>query len=142
MTPIFIFAATLMMAALLLFQLYPLIASFRSRGKNIPDLQGLVEERVLRNKRYCLYCWSPQCGICPYMTRVIDKLSQERNDIAKMNTDDYSEIARGMGVMGTGIPALVFIENGQITNVSLGAKTEKKILRLLNTPKVLDYLIT
>lgn len=129
MTVILIFFATLMMAMLLLFQLYPLLVSRRSCGKKAPRLAGLVSDNILKNKRYTLYFWSPQCGMCPSMTHVIDKLSKERNDLAKVDAVQHAELAHQMGVMGT--PALVFIENGRIENIALGAKTERRILSLL-----------
>lgn len=129
MTPILLLFAILMMAMLLLFQLYPLYVSHHSRGKAAPELDGVIPKELLTTERYSLYFWSPQCGMCPNMTCVIEKLSQERNDLAKVDAVKHAELAHKMGVMGT--PALVLIENGKIANISLGAKTEKRILSLL-----------
>ncbi|CAA6828697.1 MAG: Unknown protein [uncultured Thiotrichaceae bacterium] len=135
MTPLLILFATLMMAMLLLFQLYPLLVSRRSCGKKAPELEGLVSDNLLKNKRYSLYFWAPQCGTCPNMTHIVDKLSQERNDLAKIDAVKHAELAHQMGVMGT-TPALVFIENGHIENIALGAKTEKRILSLLEKQNI------
>ena len=118
-------------ALFLLFQLYPLFTSLQARGKKIPQLMGVVSESVQKQPHYLLYFWAPQCGMCKGMTQVIKKLIDTHNNLAIVNAAEHPEPAKALGVMGT--PALVVIENGVIMNVMLGAKTEKAVVKLLES---------
>ena len=122
-------ALLVLFALFLLLQLYPVYSSYKARGKEIPQLTGVVSDEVLQNKRYLLYFWSPRCGMCRGMTPIIEKLTKERNDIAKIDAAQHPESARALGVMGT--PALVLIEDGKISKTVLGAKPENVILQML-----------
>jgi len=101
-----------------------------TKGKKIPRLSGVVSETVLNQKAYLIYLWSPSCGMCRNMTPMIDTLSQQREDVAKIDVSQHSETAKALGVLGT--PAIVLIENGVIKQVSLGIKTKDTILKLLD----------
>ena len=74
-------------------------------------------------------CGDLNCGLCRNMTLMIDKLSQQRNDIAKIDISQYPDAAKSIGVLGT--PAIVLIENNIVQKVSLGVKTESDIMQLL-----------
>ena len=113
-----------------LFLLYPVMISFKARGKKITDITGVVPESVQQQKRYVLYFWAPVCGMCRGMTPIIDKLINQRADVAKIDASQHPESARALGVLGT--PALVLVEEGTISKVSLGAKSEKVILNMLS----------
>ncbi len=113
----------------LVFQLYPLFTGYKARGKKIPQLAGVVSDAVQQKERYLLYFWAPQCGMCRGMTPIIEKLIGERDDLAKIDAAEHPEFARALGVLGT--PALVLVEQGTISKVTLGAKSEKSILNII-----------
>ena len=100
-----------------------------AKGKKIEGLSGIVPDAVLNQKCYLIYVWGPNCGLCRNMTPMIDKLSQQRNDIAKIDVSQYPDTAKSIGVLGT--PAIVLIENNIVQKVSLGVKTESDIMQLL-----------
>ena len=82
------------------------------------------EEKVLRsNKKVLVDFYADWCGPCMMMGPVIDKLSEEIDDISfvKINVDDAENVARNYGVMS--IPALFIFENGKVVKNSVGLKS-------------------
>lgn len=82
------------------------------------------EEKVLRsNKKVLVDFYADWCGPCKMMGPVIDKLSEEIDDISfvKINVDDAENVARNYGVMS--IPALFIFENGKVVKNSVGLKS-------------------
>ncbi len=122
--------ALLVAALILLYQLYPLLGSFRVRGREVPPLSGVVPESLVSKPRYVLYFWAPQCSMCRSMTPIIERLGQQRDDLVKIDASQFPEAARALGVLGT--PALVLVKKNVIEKVSLGARSEKSILKLLD----------
>lgn len=75
--------------------------------------------------------WADWCGPCRLLSPTIDQLAKEQPDvkIAKLNVDEYPEIASRHGVMS--IPTLLFFVDGQLKDTSIGvvskAVIEKKL---------------
>ncbi|MEE9352048.1 MAG: thioredoxin family protein [Thiotrichaceae bacterium] len=115
----------------LLFQLYPLFSSYKAQGKKVPVLEGVVPEALYQKDCYLLYFWAPQCGMCRGMSSIVDKLMNERDNLGKVDASEHPQISRDVGVMGT--PALVIIEKGIVSKVTLGAKSEKAIRQMCST---------
>lgn len=77
--------------------------------------------------------WASWCGPCRMVSPIVDEIADEySNDVkvCKVNVDEEGELAAQFGIMS--IPTLVTIENGKITNTSVGARPKKDILRMLN----------
>lgn len=90
------------------------------------------EKEVINSEKTVLMdFWAPWCGPCRMVGPVLDEIAQERTDIkvAKVNVDEQPELAGKFGVMG--IPTLVVIKNGKITNQATGARPKDQILALL-----------
>lgn len=90
------------------------------------------EKEVINSEKTVLMdFWAPWCGPCRMVGPVLDEIAQERADIkvAKVNVDEQPELAGKFGVMG--IPTLVVIKNGKITNQATGARPKDQILALL-----------
>lgn len=67
--------------------------------------------------------WAPWCGPCRAIAPTLDKLADEfdgKASIAKVNTDDYPELAQEFEVMG--IPALFVLKDGEITDRFTGVQ--------------------
>ncbi len=75
--------------------------------------------------------WAPWCGPCRMLSPVVDKLSDELDDVkvCKINVDEQPELASAFGVMS--IPTLVVIKNGKATDSSVGVISREKIIDML-----------
>ena len=93
--------------------------------------ENFEKEVVSSEKTVLLDFWAPWCGPCRMVGPVLDEIAQERTDIkvGKINVDEQPELASQFGVMG--IPTLVVIKNGKITNQATGARPKDQILTLL-----------
>lgn len=76
--------------------------------------------------------WAPWCGPCRMLGPVIEQIAEKYSDkmvVGKVNVDEQPELASKFNVMT--IPTLIVFKNGQVTNVSVGVKSEEEILALL-----------
>jgi len=58
--------------------------------------------------------WAPWCGPCRMQTPILEELAESiegRVKIAKVNTDEASGVARGLGVQA--IPTLILFKDGK-----------------------------
>lgn len=66
--------------------------------------------------------WAPWCGPCRLIGPVIDELSREYEDrarIGKLNVDENGEIAGTYGIMS--IPTILFFKGGKLADKLKGA---------------------
>jgi thioredoxin 1 len=108
-------------------QFLPFLRAWRMRGKQVP----LPEPRAgTELGRQLVYFWSPHCGMCVGMSRVVDRLMETRSDLQKVNAMENATLARRYGVCAT--PTLVLVVDGKVEKVLLGPQSEKRILALLD----------
>jgi len=66
--------------------------------------------------------WAPWCGPCRMIAPIIEELAEEYEGkavIAKVNTDEASEVAREFGIMS--IPTVLFFKDGELKDQMVGA---------------------
>ena len=76
--------------------------------------------------------WAPWCGPCRMLGPVVEGIAEKYSDkviVGKVNVDEQPELASKFSIMT--IPTLKKKKNGQVTNTSVGVKTEEEILALL-----------
>jgi len=75
--------------------------------------------------------WAPWCGPCRMVGPVLEEIAEERPDIkvVKVNVDQEQGLARQFRVMS--IPTLAVVKNGEVVNLSVGARPKDEILALL-----------
>ena len=91
------------------------------------------ENEVLKSDKPVLVdFWAAWCGPCQMLLPVIEELSNEVSNakICKVNVDDQPELAAQFKIMT--IPTLLVIKDGQVDSTSIGVKSKKAIVEILN----------
>ena len=75
--------------------------------------------------------WATWCTPCRMLTPILEEIAAERSDIkiCKINVDDAQDIAEKYGVMS--LPILVFFENGEVVDESIGLVSKEQLLAML-----------
>ena len=98
------------------------------KGKPIPSFGGEIGKKIQAGEKLLLYFYTPSCGACKSMTPVIDEMKKEKKNIYKINLAKERKIGDIFGVLGT--PATVIVENSQINQFILGAKSKNFLTSL------------
>lgn len=71
------------------------------------------------------------CGPCRMLSKVIDEIASEREDvlIGKVNIDEERELAESFGVMS--VPTLIVLKDSEEINRSVGFKPKNSILSMI-----------
>ena len=93
-------------------------------------LQGFRAEVMEESMRRLVLVdfWAPWCGPCKQLGPVLEKIvkaARGKIRLAKMNIDEYPQIAQKLGVQS--IPAVVAFQNGQMGDGFMGALPESEI---------------
>jgi thioredoxin 1 len=99
------------------------------QGRPVPSLEGLMIDPALSAKALLIYFWSPSCGMCREMTRLIERLRKEQQPIVSVNIDTEIVLAKRFKVRAT--PTLIQVRDGRQMKIVLGARSEKKVRSLL-----------
>lgn len=91
------------------------------------------EKEVLQSEKPVLVdFWAPWCGPCQMMGPVIDEVSKEIGDVAKvgkLNVDENQESAQKYGVMS--IPTIIIFKGGKNVKQIVGAQSKETLLEEL-----------
>ncbi len=72
--------------------------------------------------------WAPWCGPCQIVGPVVEELAaqyKEQAKVAKVNVDDYQDIALQYNVRS--IPTLILFKNGEAVETSVGVQPKVKL---------------
>ncbi len=90
------------------------------------------ESEALRSAKPVLVdFYADWCGPCKMVSPLVDELAEESDayKVAKVNVDDYPEIAARYGVMS--IPTLIVLKDGKVAQQAVGARGKDAIRRML-----------
>ncbi len=77
--------------------------------------------------------WAVWCGPCKMMAPVVEQISEEMGDsakICKVNIDEQGELAERFNVMS--IPTFILIENGEEKEKMVGAMPKEELSKIFN----------
>ncbi len=89
------------------------------------------QEVMGSDRKVLLDFWAPWCGPCQMVGPILDEIAGERSDVkvCKVNVDEEMELARQFRVMS--IPTILVMENGQIRQKMIGARSKDQLLAAL-----------
>jgi thioredoxin len=90
------------------------------------------DAEVLQSDRLVIVdFWATWCTPCRMLAPVLEEIAAERTDIkiCKINVDEAQDIAEKYGVMS--LPILIFFENGEAVDESLGLISKDQLVSLL-----------
>lgn len=93
--------------------------------------ENFNEEVLNSDKPVLLDFWAEWCGPCKMLLPVIEELASEVKNakICKINVDEQPELAEQFKIMS--IPSLVVMQDGKISNASVGVRPKNAILEML-----------
>lgn len=98
-------------------------------AENVIELTDAVFDEVVNSEVPVLVdFWAPWCGPCKMMTPIIEELSNEyaeKAKICKLNTDDARDSAVEFGI--NAIPTIILFKGGQVTKKWVGLTSKKDI---------------
>lgn len=90
------------------------------------------DAEVLQSDRLVIVdFWATWCTPCRMLAPILEEVAAERTDIkiCKINVDEAQDIAEKYGVMS--LPILIFFENGEAVDESLGLISKDQLVSLL-----------
>lgn len=103
------------------------------QNMNMIELTGeTFDAEVLEADRLVIVdFWATWCTPCRMLTPILEEVAEEHPEfkICKINVDEAQEIAERYGVMS--LPILIFFENGEIVDESIGLISKEQLLELL-----------
>ncbi|MEU8271653.1 thioredoxin [Sphaerisporangium sp. NPDC049002] len=92
------------------------------------------DEQVLKSDKPVLVdFWTEWCPPCRMVAPILEEIANEydgRLTVAKLNADDFPEIAARYGVMG--FPTLNLYRDGEVVRQVIGAKPKRLLLAELD----------
>ena len=76
--------------------------------------------------------WASWCGPCKMLAPTVDEIADEFKGkviVGKLNIDDYTEFAIGLGVMS--IPTLILFKDGEEVGRLIGVQPKQAIVNMI-----------
>ncbi len=98
---------------------------------NIINVKENEFEEIIKNETVLVDFYADWCGPCKMMSKVIDDLSNEINDVkfAKVNVDIENKLASKYSVMS--IPTLILFKNGNMVKKMVGFHSKDELIEFI-----------
>jgi len=90
------------------------------------------DEKIKNSEVAILDIWATWCGPCKQLSPIIDEVSSELSEsivVGKMDADANMEFVKTLNVRN--IPTILYFKNGEVIDRSVGLKTKKEILEIV-----------
>ena len=103
-------------------------------GANIVTLTSSTFDETVNSstKPILVDFWAEWCGPCKMIAPILEQIASENGDditIAKLNVDDYGDIAGRFSVMS--IPTMILFDKGEPAKRMVGAVPKSRLLEEL-----------
>ena len=91
------------------------------------------EEKIVKSPVAVVDVWATWCGPCKQLSPILDQVSSELGErviIGKLDADANLDFVKELNVRN--IPTILYYKNGEIVNRTVGLKTKKEILEIVN----------
>ncbi|MFM8871528.1 MAG: thioredoxin [Actinomycetota bacterium] len=104
-------------------------------GANIVTLTSSTFDETVNasTKPILVDFWAEWCGPCKMIAPILEQIASENGDditIAKLNVDDYGDIAGRFSVMS--IPTMILFDKGEPAKRLVGAVPKSRLLEELS----------
>ena len=95
----------------------------------------MSESRYLplsRNHLTLVDFWATWCGPCRMIAPIVEELAAETEGVtfAKVNVDDYGDVAAGLGIEA--IPTLFLFKDGKAVDKVVGVQTKQALKAMID----------
>jgi len=93
----------------------------------------IIEDKAeLKSGKVLIDFWAEWCGPCKVAKPRVENLGNETEDLKVYfcNVDSDSEMASAFGIRS--IPTLVYLEDGEVKNRSVGVLSDQQLAELIN----------
>lgn len=94
---------------------------------NVETFSKLTEQS---DKLVLVDFWAQWCGPCKNLGPVLEEIANENSEkvqIAKVNVDDFKELAANYGIRS--IPTMLLFKNGQVQSTLVGNLPKSEIIK-------------
>lgn len=98
-------------------------------SENIKELSDTTFEEQIKSGVTLVDFWAPWCGPCRMQAPILEQVAARvgaKATIAKLNVDDYGEVAARYGIRG--IPTLILFKNGEAVQQFVGLQPEQRLV--------------
>lgn len=102
----------------------------RLKGRPAPDVSDLLRDRSLPQGKLLFYFYSSSCGPCRIMGPRVDRLSEGRSNVIKVNIGEDYDLACRFGI--SVVPSILLVDEGKIRKVLVGRQSRRRLEALLD----------
>lgn len=98
-------------------------------AENVKELTDQTFETQIKSGVTLVDFWAPWCGPCRMQAPILEQVATRvgnKATIAKLNVDDYGQIAERYGIRG--IPTLIVFKDGEAVQQMVGLQTEQRLV--------------